>query len=257
MISSRTLKKLNINNLTSNGSGILTKDETALAKYSYVPIEETVYTPEINSGYTPQNTPQIYSKILNKKSFKPDLGNEGIIKNAIMYDFGIDNLTVGYSTSHEVCGFISKKINIGTCSYIQLEVSTTEGDTALEYSIIDGASETPILPIGETKIVGEKLFQNLPTRFTVDKTQNISVKKDNEPTEITLDDIEQNIIFDADSVYTIDYTPKNISDKFFPSEKKIQVKIIHREYPFTIRPKIIKSVVIKKFGGDAPWHIQG
>lgn len=255
-INSLTKQSLSINNMTTNGTGVLTRDENSFAKYSYVPIENTTYTPDAQAGYQSQSIPRTYKKLSNSNSFMPDIQNDGIVKNVVMYEFGIDNINVGYSTSYETCGYVSDEINIGNCSYIQLEVQATDGDTSLEYYIIDGVNETPILPLNETEIINEKIFQNLPTRFAVDTSKTITIKKNNEETSLTLDNIEKNMVLDVSDVYTINYTTKYESNKFFPTEKKIQVKIIHREYSFSVCPRIIKSIIIKKYGGDLPWRIQ-
>lgn len=165
--------------------------------------------------------------------------------NGRKYLFGIDKLEISQSVPSEVNGFISNSIDIENCSYIELAVKT-EGTTEVEYSIIDGLKETPILPIDQLTVVHEKLFYKLDTRFTPDTSEKITIYKNDKETKYQYSQIKDLAL--NDGRYTISYTPLKTAHIYYPQNNKIKVKVIQRTQNGRI-PSRIQSMVIIKHGG--------
>lgn len=141
---------------------------------------------------------------------------------------------------------------MSSCSYIKLSVISNQDISNIEFYIIDGIKEYPILPI-ETERVKEKLFYNLDTRFTIDKTKEIIIYKNNEATSLSLDDINS-LDFNS-NVYTIEYTPAIQHQIYNPTQDNIKVKLIQRIYNDNDIPANIIAMTILKYGGSKIWNI--
>jgi hypothetical protein len=180
-----------------------------------------------------------------------DKDNTNIVTK-VEYYFGIDNINPKYILNDKTCGFISKNIKIDSCSYIKLSVISNQDISNIEFYIIDGIKEYPILPI-ETERVKEKLFYNLDTRFTIDKTKEIIIYKNNEATSLSLDDINS-LDFNS-NVYTIEYTPAIQHQIYNPTQDNIKLKLIQRIYNDNDIPANIIAMTILKYGGSKIWNI--
>lgn len=165
------------------------------------------------------------------------------------YIFGINSIMINRSTPNKTNGFISKEIDLNLCSYIELSVSVT-GNANVEYSILDGVTETPILPVEQKSISEEKIFPGLATRFKPDISKPIVIYKDGKKTNITYAQLNS---LDADGSYSISYTPEKLSHIYYPQNKKIKIKVVQRCSENA--PATIKSLVILKHGGDTAWNM--
>lgn len=164
------------------------------------------------------------------------------------YSFGIDSFLFGRAKLHNDMCFISEDIeieNLKENEYIQLISNyNTGGNGSIEFYILDGANEKPILPIDTNTIIDEKIFFGLRTRFSVDTDKEILVKKNGMLVDISLD---QAINSNEDG-YTVSYTPldaHNVNIK----NNIIQIKAIIRTYDNTQEAPFIKSIAVKKYGG--------
>lgn len=168
------------------------------------------------------------------------------------YLFGIDNLEISYSTVNKESVFISKEINIGSLNeneYITLQASDSIERGDVEYYIIDGTTNIPILPEDKHEIINEKIFYKTETRFPCDITKPIVIKKNGEEVNITLyQAINTNT---AEDIYTVSYTPiiNNVSKL---NNDKIKIKAIIRNYDENFY-SFIKGINIKKYGGGKLW----
>ena len=163
------------------------------------------------------------------------------------YRMGISKIAVRQEAENKVNGFISKEIDIGNCSYIELDVKFT-GTNPVEYSIVEGLKETPILPNHVERIVDEKLFSGLPTRF--ESSGGIVIKENGNSTTLSIDNKNT---FDYDNViYTASYTPTKDAYRYFPNGNKIKIKVIQRCELNTI-PTTIQSISIVRYGGEKIW----
>lgn len=167
-------------------------------------------------------------------------------KYGYQYLFGIDTIKVQQKAMAEECGYQSDTIKLGAHSYIELSVDKT-GDNLVEYYILDGTKEVPILPLEEDRIIKEPLYYQVDTRFAVNYDESVIIYKDDAETSLALSDVDS---FDyAAHSYAISYTPAN-PYRYFPENDKIAVKVIQKKSEV---PTTINSISIRKHGGDLYW----
>lgn len=172
-------------------------------------------------------------------------------ENKVAYFFGIDSVFVQYKAPDTTSGIVFHSIPLGRCSYVQLSANIALNDkSSVELYVVDGTKETPILPIESTRVINEKLFFNLPTRFTVDTKCDIEIKKDGQIVKRTIEGLES---LDLQSgLYTISYTPLN-AHKYYPDNETISIKAIQRLYDPSAEPPYIRNLLVHKYGGGLTW----
>lgn len=171
-------------------------------------------------------------------------------KNYI-YNFGIDEIKIGQSSIEDTAAFVSNEIEVGILNkeeYIQITSQYSCINDSIEFYIIDGTEAKPILPIGEEKVIDEKIFYGLRTRFSIDEKEDIVIKKNGIITDTTL----EQAINSNEGGYTVTYTPIN-AHSVIPSNNHIKIKAILRLYDKTTAPPHIKSITIKKYGRASVW----
>ena len=208
---------------------------------------------QVDGVYKESNIKQIYNRpVICKEAEDSIVYDDNVVVSVkTKYYFGIDSLQAKLIKPDNTCGFISHSINIGNCSFIKLSITSNQDISSLETYIIDGSNEYPILPIETTKVVNEKLFFNMDTRFLMDNTKDVLIKKNNEKTSLKINDLKNNsdINYNND-LYTVSYTPIIQSQLYYPKQDKIKVKIIQRNNNVNI-----KTINILKYGGDKIWTI--
>ena len=149
------------------------------------------------------------------------------------------------TVTNKSSGFLSSEINMGHGDYVELDAPSSPG---IEYYIVDGTEEAPILPISSERVSGEKLFPGLPTRFDIDKNKPVKIYENGKDTSLGYNDISS-IDFGKEKEYTIDYTPASLlkAHRHALTGESIRVKIIARSNV------TIDSVTIIKHGGDTVW----
>lgn len=163
------------------------------------------------------------------------------------YRMGIRKIAVKQEAENRINGFISKEIDIKNCSYIEIDVKST-GTNPVEYSIVEGLKETPILPNHVMKVTDEKLFSGLPLRF--EYQGSVIVNKNGETTTLNIWDRDT---FDFNNaIYTVNYTPTKDAYRYFPNSSKIKIKVIQRCELNTV-PTTIQSISIIRYGGEKIW----
>lgn len=187
----------------------------------------------------------IYQNNISNKS-------DVIEKNMYNYMFGIDSINIKYIEQEKDSMFISESINIGELNkneYFQLIVEDVLNESStVEYSILDGDIEVPILPYGQKIIKNEKLFAALPLRFNQDESESYVIKKDGMVADISLDDAKLQIL----NRFSVDYFPEE-KYNYTPINSNIRIKAVIRGYENTINQSYIRSIKIRKYGGDTPW----
>ena len=168
------------------------------------------------------------------------------------YMFGIDSIEIEKVEQHSESAFVSELIDIGTLKeneYIQLNVEQfNDENCTVEYSILDGDVDVPIMPIGTKHIENEKVFTNLPLRFDQDESQHTVIKRNGVAVNISLEDAKNQI----DGTYSIDYTP-SLNYNYTPINTTIRVKTVIRRFgPVQTNP-YINSIKVRKYGGDLLW----
>ena len=210
--------------------------------------------PDPGPGPSPSYPPKPPFLIYNQP--QPTFNSDLKKINKYSYYFGLDsfkakNVTNGYNSC-----FISKSIYLDTIKkedYIELEAKYNIDDTSsIEFYIIDGEVEIPILPLGDLDVKNEKIFFGLNTRFTVDETANILIKQNDKITNYTLYDILNPSNIDTSLNYNISYTPIT-SYKYHPNNSSIKIKVIIRNYVLQETAPYVSLLKIRKYGGDALW----
>lgn len=177
--------------------------------------------------------------------------NNIIEKKMYDYMFGIDSIVIKNIEQEQDSCFISQSININELAdkeYIQLHVEEIlNEDTTIEYSILDGDVEIPILPFGSKIIKNEKVFNALPLRFNQDHSLEVTIKKDGITTDISLDDAKTQLL----SRFSVDYFPEE-NYNYKPINSNIKIKVVMRSYSNDTNNSYLKAIKIRKYGGDVP-----
>ena len=197
----------------------------------------------------------------------PDINSNVVTDEHVRYrySYGFDDIVATQMSISKVAGYISTPVNVENCLYIELSADVVDG---VEYSVIDGKDEIPILPIEQSLIKREKLFYGLMPRFFIMNPSDIVVKHGEEILAISsLEDLElflsvnntdnevSQSSFLREETYTINYEPDTKSRIYYPKSNKIQVKIIQRFLDFSSAPASIGSVIIRKHQNKSSWYL--
>lgn len=176
------------------------------------------------------------------------------------YIFSLDSFSFKNTELEKTGYFISDYINIGKLTdieYINLYVSEVKNDNVcIEYSILDGEKEIPILPVGHDLAENEPIFNSVETRF--ERNQNATskhyvkdvIKKDGQITDITFEDA----LTMNDGQYSITYKPNANNYDYTPINKEIRVKAYIRTYGKNINDiPYIELITIRKYGEETLW----
>jgi hypothetical protein len=235
-------KKYNLNKDNLNSFPTQYVDSISIqVSCSNYSVSQTKYTSVDNNNF---------SSIIN--SINTD---ENLIVDATKYYyylFGVDSLSAEFVSKYDNSGFISKEIYIGSLNsneHLTIYADDVFERGSIEYSLINGTEVIPILPENQTKVLDERIFYKSPTRFTVDNTQDIIIKKDGEIINISL----YQAINSNDGIYTVSYTPvlNTISSLI---NESVKVKVIIRTYDVD-HPCYVSNIKIKKYGGNELWTV--
>lgn len=195
--------------------------------------------------------PSMISEIRPEKSRSSE-NTSSFTAKKFSYHFGIDYINFSQISVNENMCFISEDIEMGDLKedeYIQL---TSEFDTgengSIEFYILDGSEPKPILPIGTETVINEKIFFGLRTRFSIDTDNEVIIKKNGSPIDITL---EQAINSNEDG-YTVSYTPID-AHNIRVNNYTVRVKAILRTYNKNSEAPHIKNIAIRKYGRSSLW----
>ncbi len=172
-------------------------------------------------------------------------------KKYYYYLFGLDRISIEFVTKDNKSCFISKEIKIDMLKdneYLALSSSYSCEEGNVEFYIIDGTTEIPIIPENQKEVIHEKVFYKMPTMFTIDNINSIKVYKNRIPVKISLNEAMN----DPDEQYTVSYVPKDASSITTLLNDRIKVKAIIRTYNSDYIP-FINSIQIKKYGGGTLW----
>lgn len=174
--------------------------------------------------------------------------------NKYTYRFGLDYLNLSYVEQYNESCFMSDEIHVGRFNSneylnINTEFSSLES-TSIEFYIVDGNKEVPILPLSLDKIKNEKIFTGMNLRFDQGYDDDYAIRKDGYVINMSLDDA----ISQMTGNYSVDYTPNATTCySYTPINTSIKVKAILRKYNDFAEMPYIESIKIRKFGGAAPW----
>lgn len=196
-------------------------------------------------------------KNINEKEFWDKIENESvdITKDKYYYYlFGLDKISIQFVKPDVKSCFISKDIKIEALKeneYLSLKADYQCENGNIEFYIIDGTNEIPVLPEGEKSVIQEQVFYKVATRFTVDDVSSIKMYKDLIPSKTSLNEAINN----PEEGYTVTYSPKDATSISNIINDTIKVKAIIRCYDTNYVP-FIKTIQIKKYGGDTLWKDQ-
>ena len=232
--------------------------------WHYVPKDNISEQNEYKDGYyyNKENNIEL-EKAAKTSSFLTDENpiQDNYIEKA-QYIFGLNNLKFSQVKYNEVCGIESNYIYLGNYNYITLSVKIkhlydTKSNYSVEYSIIDGNIEQPIIPEEDNRTF-EKLFYNMNTRFVVDQTtdtpvlykydiynKELTIIENKSYTELTAEDFNSND-------YYLDYKPAGDAHKYIPENNNIKIKAIFRNLD-ELGYSTIESLTINKYGGAVEW----
>ena len=160
-------------------------------------------------------------------------------ENEFAYYFGITSMAAFNKKYLPVCAFISDPISISGRKKLVLEADFTEGDNgSIEFSIIEGTSEIPIVPKGVKTIHNEKLFFDVPLRFGA---KDCKLYKNFKYTGAST----KTANFTLGDIYTVDYTPTD-GFEYQPKKSEVKIKVIMRMYdPDGVPPQINQLKIVE------------
>lgn len=214
---------------------------------------EFKYALDVNSKLEME---EVIARVHDDKTeiYNNNIPNKNNILEKVMYTymFGIDEIDIKKIEQDKDSCFVSQSINIGELSekeFIQLHVEDVlDENCTIEYSILDGNVEIPILPYGTKIVKNERLFPALPLRFNQDRSTEVIIKKDGLTTDISLDDAKNQVL----SRFSVDYFPEE-KYNYTPINSSIKIKAVIRSYNKGINNSYLKAVKIRKYGGEVPW----
>lgn len=169
------------------------------------------------------------------------------------YMFGIDELKIKEVLPETDGYFISDNINIGTLNedeFIQLNIKDHNTDSSsIEYSILDGDVEIPIMKITDKDISNERLFPNGVLRFNTDESEIYTIKKDGLIVNISKEDACNS----SEGRYSIDYYT-DIKNKYTPINSTMRIKCVLRTFDKLVEDiPYVSSINVRKYGGTNLW----
>lgn len=170
------------------------------------------------------------------------------------YVFGIDKMEFKYVEPNTDSCFISKDILVGDFKkgeYVNVfSEFSHHADSGIEFSIVDGDIEIPLIPSNSTYIENEKIFKDLNLRFSEDSQRECIVKNNGFVTNI---DVNEAIAAKNENYSASYYSYENLGFSYRPMNKNIKVKAVIRRYNNLGEMPYIKNIKIRKFGGASPW----
>lgn len=222
----------------------------------YVPIEEKpIYKESYKTVQTgteliypdPPLFPNFESFTLPMPTFTSDLRRE----SRFIYSMGLDDLIIKNAYVKESGVRVTEAMSTEGATQVSIKVSEYQPEEgAIEYYVLNNGKETPILPEGETKVVNEKLFPNLATRFEMIGSP-IEIRRNGQVVEGMSLEQARNA---RDGIYSVTYQTKNASMVDITGDK-IQFKIIVRLYKSDASVPYVQGIKASLHGGgSALWQ---
>lgn len=179
------------------------------------------------------------------------------LKKVVKYNyyFGLDMVEAKKVLTEKNSCWVSQLIYVGKLQeseYLQLDVSYFQHENSnIEFYIIDGEKEIPIVPINDSSIDNESLFAGIEPRFLIDSAHPIVVKNNNNSCNRTYREvIDQSVLWKNTNdrfEYTISYTPIAESWKYRPINSEVAIKAIIRYWDIGEYSPYIKEISLRKY----------
>lgn len=230
-------------------------DKDKMTDDTWSKIKEYEYA-ELTNIETQLELDEFIEVIRNKQSTEINESNtnNSVSVNRYSYRFGIDHIKLKYVKPNTNSAFISQDINIGNLKekeYINLNALISKSESnAIEFYILDGEKEMPLMLLNDNKVEDEKLFNSLDLRFIKGENNEIVIKNNGYIVDISLEDALNQITGN----YSVDYHPDfDTCYSYTPINNNIRIKAIIRRFNDFAEMPYIKSIKVRKFGGAAPW----
>ena len=178
------------------------------------------------------------------------------------YIFSLEVMEFKYSEMNVEGYFESEPIHIGRLGekeYINISTKhTVDTNSSIEYSIIDGEREIPIMRIEDSIVYNERIYSNKDTRFN--RAMNTAtpgyipevVKKNGLVINESFESVSSKK--DLDGRYSITYKPAKNNYDYVPLNPEIKIRAYVRTYEKNPRlSPSIEMITIRKYGEDTVW----
>ena len=126
--------------------------------------------------------------------------------------------------------------------------------SSIEYFIVDGDIEVPILPMSEKYVHNERIFPETDLRFDIDIDLYNSIDTKIKRNGMTINSSLDSVIDQYDAVYSISYHQADNVYNYTPINDTIRIKAIIRYYGSTLDTiPYIETINIRKYGGNTLW----
>jgi len=272
-LNSNTQQAITSSNVISySDEGIITQNSFGngerLATYQLVPSEQITQNTVADNGIYVNVSPYVFKdKIVGQDDYHertvlPDVRTNNEVR--YRYFYCLDGITAEQRNIVTTAGYVSKPVKVAKNVYVELAADNVNN---IEYSILDGNDETPVLPQDLDIITDERLFFGMMPRFTIMNPSDIVVKRNNVQIGITTQrELELFIMADNttnstgessynnNNVYTITYRPTENSRRYFTKSEIIRVKVIQRIPAGTI-PDPIGNVKLYQYNVPGSWYL--
>lgn len=188
--------------------------------------QEDLYTPTAATGNT-ANTILSPEKVTNKTM------------RYYTYYFGLNDLKLANRQYSTTSAILSKDFSVLLTKNVKLQATYTMPKyTSIEFSIIDGIKEAPILPQGMNKITDEKVFFQLPLRF------NGSDFKYYKDFKFVGSDKDSAAIKNDSSIYTVSYKPADNAYEYRPEHNTVKIKVLFRMYKDNVQAPQVSNLFL-------------
>lgn len=265
--------KISSDNMTSfSNEGAVVQlpyiNSEGLPGYHFIPAEQIVQNTTVEKNDFTSVIPYEFKDDIIGQDFLHERTVNSTINSKIdtgyKYLYCLDGVVFENRRIVRAAGFISEPIKIEQGSYVELSAETIDG---IEYSIIDGNEEVPILPKNVTVVTNEKLFFGMMPRFTIADSEDLIVKKNDIQIGVTtLRELEIFLMADAsrdqtqessfrnDNFYTITYKPIQSAQRYFPKNSTVKVKVIQRHITDN-PPESIGAIKLLQSSGKNSWYL--
>ena len=210
--------------------------------WKFIPADK-IRTEKVENETVPINIERYTKELSSKKvtdPLKPDL-DESVTHTFYGYYFGLSEATAALREYYENSSFVSDPILTEPGEIYALDADYVQPyKTSVEFYIIDGIKEIPILPLGKTSIQNEKLFFNMPLRFSADDSPIIYRDF------VAVADTLESVSFNTNSLLTANYAASEKSQYIRVTDSFVRVKAILRCYKGAEQPPMIKSMILQK-----------
>lgn len=157
--------------------------------------------------------------------------------------FGLNDFVTANKSFAPASGAVSDEISVekDVPLHLYADVSCDTSKASVEFSILDGTKEMPILPDDQMEVEHEKVFFMLPARFV---GKDFMYYRDGSPLGTKLAD---GAMSDG-ATYTVSYKPDISSYEVTPTSDKVRVKTVIRVYDADARMPEVKNIRLGQEG---------